>query len=389
MSCRVFCLTLLVLSVTACSGVNNKQALGDFDYQDKPEVNGLVIPASLDTPKQSHEYFVTDKINHQGPIGENMDIRAPTLVMPVAASSRVVEESGIAIVWFDKVLEDEDLVDLLEQMVIDKLVENDIGYSFVDEDVEVTLSKVLEGATSLKETTIKREGIRTKIIESDWYHDEVETGWIFKDIEIAKSIRFRFQILAKSHGRSASLRISVVDYLQTDENGGSKDMDPIDKQRAEKAVINELISSVDFHYRVKQRENRLKRANQKLVTIGKNTEEEDAYVVELGIDSLWNNMPLFFESHGFTITDLNEERKIYYVDFVQPDTSIWDAIWGGDAPVIDVSDASYQFALDPLDEVDHKTSVTIYKANGEPLPIETLERVFPVMEKGLSFRELF
>jgi len=318
-----------------------------------------------------------------------MDIRAPSLVMPVAASSRVVEESGIAIIWFDKVLENKDLLGFIEKVVIEKLAEDQITYNYIEEDTEVTLSKVTEGATSLKETSIKREGIKTAIIESDWYHDEVDVGWIFTDIQFSKSVRFRFQLLAKSHGRSVSLRVSLVDFLQTTEKGGSKTMDPIDKQRAEKAMLNELIAAVDYNYRLQQRADRLTRANQKLVTIGKNIEAEQAYIVEMGLDDLWGNMPLFFEKHGFTITDLNEDKKIYYVEFVKPETSVWDSIWGDDVPVIDVSDAKYQFVLAPADELNQKTSVTIYNADGEPLTLEALERIFPVVEKGLSFRDVF
>ena len=389
MSCRVFYCSLLALSLTACGSVNNKQAQGDFDYQNQPEADALIIPDNLSKPKQVNDFFVTDKINHQGPVGENMDIRAPSLVMPVAASSRVVEESGIAIIWFDKVLEDKDLLTFIEKVVKDKLTEDGISFNYIEEDTEVTLGKVIEGATSLKETSIKRDGIKTAIIESGWYHNEVDSGWIFTDIQYSKSIRFRYQLLAKSHGRSVSLRVSLVDFLETDERGGNKIMDPIDKQRAEKAMLNELIAAVDYNYRVQQRKDRLARANQKLVTLGKNIEAEDAYVVEMGVEDLWGNMPIFFEKHGFTITDLNEDKKIYYVDFVQPDTSVWDSIWGDDVPVIDVNDAHYQFVLTPVDELNQQTTVTIYNAAGEPLPLETLERIFPVIEKGLSFRDIF
>ena len=121
MSCRVFYLSLLALSLTACGSVNNKQAQGSFDYQYKPEANDLVIPANLNKPKQAKDFFVTDKINHQGPVGKDMDIRAPSLVMPVAASSRVVDESNIAIIWFDKVLEDKDLLEFIENYKLLKI----------------------------------------------------------------------------------------------------------------------------------------------------------------------------------------------------------------------------------------------------------------------------
>jgi len=389
MSCRVVYLSLLALSLSACGSVNNKQADGNFDYQNKPEANELVIPANLNKPKQAKDFYVSSKINHKGPIGKNMDIRAPSLVMPIAASSRVVDESGISIIWFDKVLEDKDLLEFIENVIKEKLTEDQISYHYIEEDIEVTLSKVIEGSTSLKETSIKREGIKTAIIESDWYHNEVDVGWVFEDIQLSKSVRFRYQLLAKAHGRSVSLRVSLVDFLQTDELGGSNTMDPIDKQRAEKGMLNELISAVDYNYRVQQRKDRLTRANQKLVTFGKNVEAEDAYVIEMSLENLWANMPIFFEKHGFTITDLNEDKKIYYVDFIKPETSVWDSIWGDDVPVIDVNDAHYQFVLSSVDELNQKTIVTIYNAAGEPLPLEALERIFPVIEKGLSFRDVF
>ena len=120
-----------------------------------------------------------------------------------------------------------------------------------------------------------------------------------------------------------------------------------------------------------------------------NKEAEPAYIVEMGLDDLWDNMPIFFEKHGFTINDLNETNKIYYVTFAKPEISIWDSIWGDERPVIEVSDAKYQFVLAPLDDKSEKTSVSIYDVDGEPLALETLERVFPVVEAGLSFRNFY
>ena len=87
---------------------------------------------------------------------------------------------------------------------------------------------------------------------------------------------------------------------------------------------------------------------------------ENAFAVEMSLDNLWDNMPIFFEKHGFTITDLNENDKIYYVDFVKPSMSIWDSIWGDDRPVIEIEDAKYQFVLAPIDDDNLRTSVTIY-----------------------------
>jgi len=373
MSRQLFYFSVIGLTLSACSSVDNKRAQGDFDYAQQQESKAFIVPENLDKPAPQQEFFVSNKINHQGPVGEKMDIRAPSLVLPLAASSRVVSESSDAIIWFDKVLEDKDLLVFIKNSLISQLMSDDVSYDTV----------------SLSNSDDDNSRGTTEIYESQWYHNEVETGWLFTDVELSKSMRFRYEFYLKPHGRSVSLKVSLIDYMKTDDAGGTKSIDPIDKQRAEMAMLNEIVAQVDYNYRLQQRENRLMRANQKLVTIGENKEGEMAYVVEMALDNLWDNMPIFFEKHGFIITDLNETNKIYYVDFTKPETSIWDSIWGDERPVVEVRDAKYQFVLAPLDDKNQKTSVSIYNSDGEPLPIETLERIFPVIETGLSFRNFY
>jgi len=374
-----FSVPIVVFSLTlsACSSVDSKRAQGDFDYTKKVESKEFIVPESLDKPAKHNDFLITNDINYNGPIGEKMDVRSPSLVLPLAASSRVVSDSDQAIIWFDKVLEDKDLLVFIRDALISQLMSDKVTYN------EIQLS---ENTGKKKD---KNNGAQTQTLESSWYYSEVETGWLFTDIESSTSVRFRYQLTAKPHGRSVSLQVSLVDYMKTDNKGGSKKVDPIDKQRAEMAMLNEIVAQVDYNYRLQQRENRLIRANQKLVTIGENNAAEPAYIVEMALSNLWDSMPVFFEKHGFTITDLNETNKIYYVDFSKLETSIWDSIWGDERPVIEVADAKYQFVLAPEDDKNQKTSVSIYNADGEPLSVEVLERIFPVMENGLSFRNIY
>jgi outer membrane protein assembly factor BamC len=304
-----------------------------------------------------------------------MDIRAPSLVLPIAASSRVISDTHEAIIWFDKTLEDKNLLAFIQNAFFSQLQSDDVTYELVESSTQ-------------DEAGSKRQS-KSEIYESDWYHNELETGWLFKDIESTTSYRFRYEFFLKPHGRSLSLQVSLIDYLKTDNDGGSRTIDPIDQQRAEMLMLNEVVAQVDYSYRLQQRENRLQRANQQLVTLGENKEAEPAYIVEMGLDNLWDNMPVFFEKHGFTVNDLNETNKIYYVDFSKPETSIWDSIWGDTPPVIEVSDAKYQFVLAPVNDNTQQTSVSIYDSEGEPLPLETLELVFPVMKDGLSFKHFY
>ena len=359
MSRRSFYLSVLALSISACSSVNNNHASGDFEYADGEEAKALTIPESLDKPEKYDDFSVASANTVQGPIGKNVDVRAPSLVLPVATSSRVIPESDEAIIWFDKVLEDKDLTTFVVTAVKDTLAEHN-----------VTVSSEAENGLSL---------------ESDWFHSEEESGVLFKDIDATESMRFRFDLTAKPHGRSVSLQVSLIDYMRTDQSGSTKTADIIDQHRAEMALLNEVTATVDYKYRLQQRENRLMRANQKLVSIGESPQGEAAYIVEMEADLLWSNLPIFFEGYGFNVVDLNESKKVYHVEFTKPDVSLWDKIWGDDVPVLDLVDARYDFKLS---EVGDSTALTIYNSDKQPLSKEALTALFSVMEPALSFRDL-
>jgi len=364
MNRHIFGISLLGLSIVGCSSVNNKQASGDFDYATKQEATKLIVPAGLQSPDQKQTFYIHDDINHNGPIGANVDVRAPSLVLPIAASSRVESNNSEAKIWFDQVLDDSDLQLFIYQAVKEQLESDGVEVDAID--------------------------IENKIFESQWYNEETESGfWLFEGIESTESMRFRFQFETKPHGRSVGLTVSLVDYMRTDKSGGTKTIDLLDKQRAEMSMLNAIVGQVDYKYRKQQRENRLMRANQQLVSIGINNDQQPAYIVEMELDLLWSNMPIFFESHGFTIADLNETKKVYYVDFVKPDVSLWDKIWGDEVPVIEMENQRYEFILEPMGEKGESTAVTILSANGEPLSQQNLEKIFPVIDPGLSFRDTF
>jgi outer membrane protein assembly factor BamC len=359
MNRRIFYFSLLSLAITGCGSVNNKSAMGGFEYAEEKEAKKLSIPGGLNKPKEAAKFFISDDINHQGPIGQNVDVRAPSLVLPVASASRVVLGTTTSKIWFDQIIEEINLKAFLIEALREQLVSDGVPLRSVDED--------------------------DIMFESDWYHNEEVSGyWLFKTVDSSESIRFSYSFETKPHGRSVALSVKLIDYMRTDENGASKTIDLIEKQRAEMAMLNEVIAQVDFKYRLKHRDIRLMRANQKFVTMGENAKAEPAYIAEIDVEMLWSNMPLFFADYSFEITDLNESKKIYFVDFVKPDNSLWAVIWGDDVPVIDMYEAKYQFVLADL---EGKTSVTIYDVDGNVLPVETLERIFPVMEAGLSFSD--
>lgn len=363
MNRKFFYLSLVAIAITGCSNTNKKQANGDFEYAEKQEAKNLTIPQGLHAPKRFEDYAISNDINHQGPIGKNVDVRAPSLVLPVAASTRVESTNSEAKIWFDQVLDDVQLKSFIVTALEEQLTSDGVALEVVDAEND--------------------------IYESQWYNVKKESGWLIKDIKSTESYRYRYTFESKPHGRSVALKVALVDYLKTDsEKSESTEIDLIDKQRAEIAMLNQVISQVDYKYRKQAKENRLLRANQKLVSIGENAESQPAYIVEMELDLLWSNMPIFFEDHGFTVSDLNESKKIYYVDFVKPDFGLWDMLWGDDKPIIEIEDGKYQFILQTFGEDTEQTSVTILDEQGNVLSSDVLNAIFDVIEPGLSFRGL-
>lgn len=361
MNRKLFCLSLIAIAISGCSTVSKKQANGDFDYAEKSEAKDLTIPSGLTQPKTYSDFAISNEIKNAGPVGKNVDVRAPSLVLPVASSSRVESTGTEAKIWFDQVLDDQPLQAFIYDALQEQLNADGVGLDVIDAD--------------------------NHVYESQWYNREKESGfWLFKEIETTESFRFSFQFETKPHGRSVALIVNLVDYMKTDSAGATKTMDIIDQHRAEIAMLNQVVAQVDFKYRKQQRENRLLRANQKLVALGQNADSQPAYIVEMELDLLWSNMVIFFEDYGFTVSDLNESKKVYFVDYIQPQFSLWDKLWGDDKEIIELDDGKYQFALASMGEEGEQTSVTILEENGEPVAAEKLNEIFDVIELALSFR---
>lgn len=361
MNRRILCYSLLGLSVASCSSVDDaKRASGDFEYANKQEAKVIAVPSGLQSPKQAKDFAVTaqDKINAAGPVGAQVDVRAPAMVLPIANSSRVEQTDKLAKIWFDQVFDDKDLQLFIYQAIEQQLATDEVSLTTVDAD--------------------------NKVFESGWFKKSSESGlWLWKSTKTIDAMRFRYQLETKPHGRSVALSVVLAEYGQGDKLTASA-MDPIDQQRAEVAMLNAIVGQVDYQYRLQQRENQLLRATQKLVSLTKDKQGNATYLVEMERDDLWANMPLFFDKYGFTTKDLNESKKIYYVNFVKPDSSLWDRIWGDDVPAIDLPDGDYQFKLT---EDKNSTLVAISDANGNLLGKDDLMRIFDVMEIALSFRE--
>ncbi|TRX56714.1 outer membrane protein assembly factor BamC [Thalassomonas sp. M1454] len=356
---RTFYFSLLTLSLAACSNVETrKQANGNFDYVNAKPESKFVVPENLHQPEDKPDYLIPELENSDGPVGIKVDVRAPALVLPLAAGSRVDEFDKTAAVWFDKVDDDRDLRETVIKVITDYLATEDVGFVSADE--------------------------ANNTWESEWFHVEEESGYLFwKNIDLTESWRFKYSLVTKPHGRSVGLNVELVEYMHTSDKGSKTLIDPIEKQRVEMGMINAITAQLDYQYRLYNKEDRLARATMEIVTLGQSANNKPAYIIDYPVDELWNYLPGFFDSYNFKISDLNEDKFIYEVEYERIDPSLWDMIWGDELPVVEIESGVYEFHLT---ELDGKTALEIYNDEGEILSDQVLIQNFEILEPALSFR---
>ncbi|WP_426357794.1 outer membrane protein assembly factor BamC [Pseudocolwellia sp. HL-MZ19] len=362
MNRKLFCLSLLSLTITACStNVSRTQAEGNFDYANKEEAKSLITPVGLVEPRQKHEFYIPEVPDTNSPVGEKMDIRAPSLVIPMAASSRIEGNDGNPQVWFDQVIDDQVLLDFIRDAVKSQLKTDGVEITSVGDD--------------------------NLVFDSGWFIKEKEGGyWFFKSVVETESKRFRYTLEQKSHGRSVAISVELIDYKKEDLLNSTTDINSIEKHRAEMSMLNTLIGEVDYQYRIYSHELLQSKAKQIDASLSTNGENEPAILVNMDLDSVWTNVPTFFRENHFEVTDLNESKNIYFTTYKRPEPSFWDNLWNDEETTLNIPDGKYKFLFN---ESEDKTIVTILDEDGEPLSSTTLNIILPAIKTGLSFDSLF
>ncbi|WP_371372569.1 outer membrane protein assembly factor BamC [Thalassotalea aquiviva] len=357
---RIFLFSLMSLSLAACSSYETrKQANGEFNYVDLTQGSTLTIPENLDKPDFNDTFYIPDVTKQDQPVGQAVDIRAPALALPTATGSRVDEFDKTATIWFDKVDDNRDLKQLVVQAITDYLDEHGVALIKADE--------------------------QNNTFESDWVKHDHESGSLFwNSVEASESWRFKYSLLTKPHGRSIGLNVDLIDYVLKSDEGLVTNIDPIEQSRVEMAMVNDITTQLGYIYRVNNREDRIARANMKLVKYGQSKNGQPALIIDYPVEQYWNYIPSFFEKYGFKVTDLNEDKFIYQVYYTKPETGVWDSIFGDELPVVELEDGTYEFHLQPF---DGKTALVISDDQNNVLSEELLLDNFDILEPALSFKE--
>ena len=336
----------VLVSLSGCSVFTN-DAHNERNYRTHEPVKA---PASLSQPAQDPVFKMEVGQYDNKPDATNY--RPPAQVLTVAKGSWVEETDSLSRVYFDK---SDGIVDLDD---------------FVWDSIQSVLND--NNATTIKEDKL------LGVIETDWYSIiKTEESWLWGDSENADLEKFRFTIEEKSHQRTASLRVELIDFK------GDNTLTDILKQQLEVRALNEVIAEFDYRYRQLEVDMR-KRQGIISLEMGFDNKGNAALVTEQSYDDVFDRFSGFLERLSFTIVEINQETGLITADYKAPETSVWDSIWGDDVAQLPIDEGQYQILVSKTKEGG--TSLTWMDEKGETLEPGTMNGLQQALEAALIKR---
>ena len=326
-----------------CSVLASVMLSGCSLFQSEPQqsaeqsrMQSLTVPVGLQQPRQPGEFDIPPTT-----ATGQADNRSPVLVLATAASSRVEEGERQSRVWFDRTEATGDLVPFLQQV---------LQAQFTVQGVELT-----------------PQDEQALVYHTGWISRTNETGfWFWKASETTEQARFEIRIEPKSHGRSASLLVSMLEhqyFTQTASLGNN------DVKRQEVALLNQVIDRVGKEEIVFAIANKNKAPDVSLEP-GMDADGNPALLTTQTLDVTWSQLEALFGELDLTVTDRNRSAYTYYLNYEKSEPGLWSKLWGSnDKPVLPVAAGEYQLVLSRSSNL---TALSLRDKDGAQLDAETV-----------------
>lgn len=354
----------LSMTISGCAFWKDDQNI-DPSY---PHVNAqrgkeLRLPDGKASPRFQDEYAIPEvgANAESGPLGRDLDISSPRLVLPVVSGSRILEGSREAIVQFDQVRDDVPLDTAIWNSLISYLDER--GIAVVDFDKS------------------------QQRLKTDWMliEDDGDSAWYsWTKTERTVGQRFEFTLDVKPHGRSATLFVTLVDYLETVDEEVVADISSHQARKNEVEVLNDVIS----HYEKQLQLADFRKARQIRtgipIELGFDADGDPAYLVDANYDVAWPRLLLVLRKLGFNVKDLDKSTGMVFVTYAGVDEGWWSSLFSSTSD-IGLEETDYRIQVN---EQGAKTSISIRDANNEPLTASTISEIYPAFERVMTTDDL-
>lgn len=328
---------------------SSREPTGYYEHSDAEVTNNrIVVPQSLDNPGINPELQlpVVNKKLLTGPVGEAVDVRAPTAPYRSDVGCHTQWSSGEAIVWF----------------------ENDGSHGIkTEDDAWMLLASVLKTMNVAVGKIAQGQYVLTTIAR-----DFTEFGKPYDDTDADLGLKRYKQIYQIRVGRNAQGEIGIATKLvgsMTSLSSGTKMkdvLDMIEQERFAMGFSNQIIHEID----TKNQQSAYDPDNL-IVSLGQDNNNHDAILVEAPFETTMELLNGMFPRCGWKINSHSVAKAEYEVEVLD---SADDLIKLGANIRLDIKHGKYKIRLGIHGS---STAITFYDEKDAPLPSQDVSRLYP------------
>ena len=328
---------------------SSREPTGYYEHSDAEVTNNrIVVPQSLDNPGINPELQipVVNKKLLTGPVGEAVDVRAPTAPYRSDVGCHTQWSSGEAIVWF----------------------ENDGSHGIkTEDDAWMLLASVLKTMNVAVGKIAQGQYVLTTIAR-----DFTEFGKPYDDTDADLGLKRYKQIYQIRVGRNAQGEIGIATKLvgsMTSLSSGTKMKDVLDMIEQERFAMgssNQIIHEID----TKNQQSAYDPDNL-IVSLGQDNNNHDAILVEAPFETTMELLNGMLPRCGWKINSHSVAKAEYEVEVLD---SADDLIKLGANIRLDIKHGKYKIRLGIHGS---STAITFYDEKDAPLPSQDVSRLYP------------
>lgn len=328
---------------------SSREPTGYYEHTDAEVTNNrIVVPQSLDNPGINPELQipVVNKKLLTGPVGEAVDVRAPTAPYRSDVGCHTQWSSGEAIVWF----------------------ENDGSHGIkTEDDAWMLLASVLKTMNVAVGKIAQGQYVLTTIAR-----DFTEFGKPYDDTDADLGLKRYKQIYQIRVGRNAQGEIGIATKLvgsMTSLSSGTKMkdvLDMIEQERFAMGFSNQIIHEID----TKNQQSAYDPDNL-IVSLGQDNNNHDAILVEVPFETTMELLNGMLPRCGWKINSHSVAKAEYEVEVLD---SADDLIKLGANIRLDIKHGKYKIRLGIHGS---STAITFYDEKDAPLPSQDVSRLYP------------
>lgn len=328
---------------------SSREPTGYYEHTDAEVTNNrIVVPQSLDNPGINPELQipVVNKKLLTGPVGEAVDVRAPTAPYRSDVGCHTQWSSGEAIVWF----------------------ENDGSHGIkTEDDAWMLLASVLKTMNVAVGKIAQGQYVLTTIAR-----DFTEFGKPYDDTDADLGLKRYKQIYQIRVGRNSQGEIGIATKLvgsMTSLSSGTKMkdvLDMIEQERFAMGFSNQIIHEID----TKNQQSAYDPDNL-IVSLGQDNNNHDAILVEAPFETTMELLNGMLPRCGWKINSHSVAKAEYEVEVLD---SADDLIKLGANIRLDIKHGKYKIRLGIHGS---STAITFYDENDAPLPSQDVSRLYP------------